>query len=1509
MKWFKYLASLPLLLVAGMAYGTTTVYLRASSPAAVQITSATFATPVVLTTMLPHNLTAGDTIVVAGVCTNGGVSTSNGIRKVKAVLSTGTFSITDLSGVDIVGNGPFCTGVGPNSGGLAGGMYEGKLSTFTLPSGPFGWFDGNTGSSTRKLALGTNNGLVSLKVLSNVATANTSYLHNISTGDLISVWGSSNTALNTNNTGATGTPYTITSVTPTTFTFTTSGVSDGTYSNFFNACGPSASPNNLIGGTQDCLRISQLEYNGNLIYDGMKSKVAQYRLDDLVNYKAVSDGGLNSFSALNGSAFDVYGLAAINLLVDQHNQHWLDVILYWLNNSEKMSGVNFTGNTQDALANNDMNDFASYAMYGYGWLYPIGSPYQPSADRQTDRDKIYNDIDDTSQTVCTIKDNDAADITGNHQVIVSSGIAQGSTGTSITLSALDTAATGFYINNVVQEKATNQYRRVTAYNATSKVAVLDSAWNILPAGTTYFMFGSISIDTQVGFATATITGYNTHFLTQASTGDAITGFNGWYSLPLAGQSFIQSITSDTSMKVLNMTNPQTTSTPSRMWYFPKWKTGDCGIVWLQKYWTGAIGIQPVVYTPAGAVGGTTTAGLISPGGNNGETYVAGHTIMDLAIAPDDVRAVRDLAILQTYGFDWELAHYMNYSTGWIHSGVAYTTARVFIDGNAYTRALSMVPGFPDMELTGPWMEKQSLYKMYDTYPDIRQNIAWGARWASQNENDTGAPGIYNQALHTSGYVVDPTFSFDPKSTNAKYFRNWLETVNPIFSYWGLQGINEAWVGEALMVNDPRIQSVDYKAQPHQYMFQTNDSARCATLTGWPCPSDDIGEAVVSRKGAWDDQTGTHVMYGTRSFFGDHDTPDAGRINIYKVGELLNSDYDPTGDSNAGTGTDMSVTGFSPRFGNVFSMNLGVFTGGYGPAPIKRWASVNHGTWDSAYGDQGSSYTYVCSELKGAYTNTINHALRCIAHLKKPGTEEVILQEDDIDVASAPTQIEIHEHYPQNGISPLNPGAPQTAYPQGNTICPGAGGCANLNANRQMLELEDGGQDAGEQKRNYGLITKIFSPVGSTITLRDDVASHIVSFSTYTKTITTSIVAITTGLPTIIQTAVPNGLVVGEAIIISGVAGGGACDGLNTSQNVLSTTTATIYTVQVVTTGGSCSGGTSTNLTAAGGTMFHSPAHGFVTLNTVNVSGATGDWAVFNGNNQFVSAPNPDYFSIFFTPDTSAFTGNFDGVISTFYPGGLGNTHRISICGGVACGTTVNTFESLEAFKVASSTTDTNFTATGINPDANWTGVQTLDKVALFARGGVTHSSVTIFTTNFSSPTAQYLIGGLTPGVYNVTVAGTPPAGSPFTVNANDNSLYFESSSGTVSISGTPVLVLSPSTLNYTCTVGGGNPASQNVSISATGVTLDNWSATKGQTWLSLSPTTGSAPGSTAASVDCSGLTAGSYSDTISVASTTSGITNSPQTVAVNLTVSPSGGGSSTKSFSGKFTLSGKATIR
>jgi hypothetical protein len=179
------------------------------------------------------------------------------------------------------------------------------------------------------------------------------------------------------------------------------------------------------------------------------------------------------------------------------------------------------------------------------------------------------------------------------------------------------------------------------------------------------------------------------------------------------------------------------------------------------------------------------------------------------------------------------------------------------------------------------------------------------------------------------------------------------------------------------------------------------------------------------------------------------------------------------------------------------------------------------------------------------------------------------------------------------------------------------------------------------------------------------------------------------------------------------------------------------------------------------------------------------------------SPNANLISQFVVPSgaPNVFV-QWDG---SSYSGAGGHTNRVSVCADSAstgaCGATGQTrLEVIQVHKVATQP-DTSLTVTALNPDANWTGVQTTDKVVLFARGGTTQTALTGFTTTHSG-TAQYLIGGLTTGVYTVTVGGVVKWTGA--VADGDNSVEFESTSGSV--------IVTTGTLNMLGTITRGNTA-------------------------------------------------------------------------------------------------------
>ena len=141
---------------------------------------------------------------------------------------------------------------------------------------------------------------------------------------------------------------------------------------------------------------------------------------------------------------------------------------------------------------------------------------------------------------------------------------------------------------------------------------------------------------------------------------------------------------------------------------------------------------------------------------------------------------------------------------------------------------------------------------------------------------------------------------------------------------------------------------------------------------------------------------------------------------------------------------------------------------------------------------------------------------------------------------------------------------------------------------------------------------------------------------------------------------------------------------------------------------------------------------------------------------------------------------------------------------------------------------------------------------------------------------------LTPSSLNFAyqVGGATPAGQSVAVASSGAALSYAVTSSATWLAA-PNLTLTPSSLNFAYQVGGATPAAQSVAVASSGAAL-SYAVTSSATWLAATPASGSTPGSLSVSVNPSGLAAGIYNGTISVAATGAG--NSPRTVAVALTV-------------------------
>ncbi|MDX2031386.1 MAG: S8 family serine peptidase [Blastocatellia bacterium] len=153
----------------------------------------------------------------------------------------------------------------------------------------------------------------------------------------------------------------------------------------------------------------------------------------------------------------------------------------------------------------------------------------------------------------------------------------------------------------------------------------------------------------------------------------------------------------------------------------------------------------------------------------------------------------------------------------------------------------------------------------------------------------------------------------------------------------------------------------------------------------------------------------------------------------------------------------------------------------------------------------------------------------------------------------------------------------------------------------------------------------------------------------------------------------------------------------------------------------------------------------------------------------------------------------------------------------------------------------------------------------------------------------FLPAGLT-GNVTVTVRATNIAGDGVPGNGDGSDQDFALviyNAGAGAPPTSPTIGVSPANLSFAATAGGANPANQTISIANTGAGTLNWTASDNAAWLTLAPTSGTAPSTLTASVNISGLAAGTYNGAITLTGT--GATNTPVTIPVTLTVAAASG--------------------
>ena len=178
----------------------------------------------------------------------------------------------------------------------------------------------------------------------------------------------------------------------------------------------------------------------------------------------------------------------------------------------------------------------------------------------------------------------------------------------------------------------------------------------------------------------------------------------------------------------------------------------------------------------------------------------------------------------------------------------------------------------------------------------------------------------------------------------------------------------------------------------------------------------------------------------------------------------------------------------------------------------------------------------------------------------------------------------------------------------------------------------------------------------------------------------------------------------------------------------------------------------------------------------------------------------------------------------------------------------------QTFSVASNTSALSFTAS--------------------ASGGSWLTALPVYNTTPGTVNVSITPLGLAVGNYGgvVIIASSGAGNSPQIVTVNL----------TVTAAGLPALTATPTSLAFNYQTGGTAPAAQSVAIGSSGSALNYTISTSGGTWLSVTPASGTTPGSASVSVNTTGLAAGSYNGSVTLAATGAG--NTPLTVPVTLTV-------------------------
>jgi hypothetical protein len=210
----------------------------------------------------------------------------------------------------------------------------------------------------------------------------------------------------------------------------------------------------------------------------------------------------------------------------------------------------------------------------------------------------------------------------------------------------------------------------------------------------------------------------------------------------------------------------------------------------------------------------------------------------------------------------------------------------------------------------------------------------------------------------------------------------------------------------------------------------------------------------------------------------------------------------------------------------------------------------------------------------------------------------------------------------------------------------------------------------------------------------------------------------------------------------------------------------------------------------------------------------------------------------------------------------------------------------KAITVTAAATNPTLTATPTSLSFTYQSggtVPTAQSVSVSSSGSAISYTVSTSATWLTTTPAS----GTTTGTVSVSVAPQSLAAGTYTGSVTLTSSGASNSPKTIPVTLTvtaaslPSLAASPANLSFNYTSGGATPAAQPVNLTSNSSAL-SYTAVASAAWLTVTPASGTTPGSLSIGVNPTGLSTGNYSGTVTV--TASGTSNSPLKIAVTLAV-------------------------